>query len=447
MLLRHRIPRRLATTLTAVLATVAAGLAVTAPAEAATRVTPGNFTGYGFDQCLAPTQSAMDAWLRSSPFLAVGIYIAGDSRFCPSQPNLTPTWVDTQLRNGWRLLPITLGPQAWCTTRERYLKQVRIRPSSTDSYSKARTQGRDEATKTVEAAGALGIAAGSTLWYDIEAFDTSKTDCRESALSFLSAWTNQLHALGYVSGVYSSAGSGVKMLDDAQTNRPGRYTMPDQLWVARWSGVPGQVNDPGATYLRSTSWMPGGRVHQYRGGHNETHGGVTINIDSNWIDLGTGSVAPRTPTPCGGVNLDFADYTRLRIGSQGDLVKAAQCLLQRKHLYDGQVTGVYDRATALATRAFRAKVGIAQHNPVNRKVWTALLGRGRKPLMKYGVASQSVRRLQRALNAADHAGLPVTGVFEARTTEAVKRYQADHGLAPTGVVLEDLWLLLKAGRR
>ncbi|MGN6578175.1 MAG: glycoside hydrolase domain-containing protein [Nocardioides sp.] len=447
MLLRHRLPRRLATTLTAVLATVAAGLAVTPPAQAADRVTPGNFTGYGFDQCLAPKQSAMDAWLRNSPYLAVGIYIAGDSRFCRSQPNLTPEWVDTQLRNGWRLLPITLGPQAWCTTRDRYLKQVRINPDSTKRYRQARAQGRGEAAKTVEAASALGIVPGSTLWYDIEAFDISKTDCRESALSFLSAWTNQLHALGYVSGVYSSAGSGVKMLDDAQTNRPGRYSMPDQLWVARWSGVPGQVNDPGATYLRTTSWMPHARVHQYRGGHNETHGGVTINIDSNWIDLGTGTVAPPARTPCGGVNLDFTDYTKLRVGSQGDLVKAAQCLLQKKHLYDGEITGVYDQATALATRAFRAKMGIPQHNPINRKVWTALLGRGGKPLMKYGVASQAVRRLQRALNAADHAGLPVTGVFEAQTTAAVRRYQADHGLAATGVVLEDLWLLLKAGRR
>jgi peptidoglycan hydrolase-like protein with peptidoglycan-binding domain len=447
MLLRHRLPRRLATTLTAVLATVTAGLTVTGPAHADGRVTPGNFTGYGFDQCLAPSQSAMDAWLRSSPYLAVGIYIAGDSRFCRSQPNLTPTMVDTQLRNGWRLLPNTLGPQARCTTRDRYLKQERISPDPTRSYREARAQGRREAATSVEAAGALGISPGSTLWYDIEAFDTSRTDCRESALSFLSAWTNQLHALGYVSGVYSSAGSGVKMLDDAQTERPGRFAMPDQLWVARWSGVPGQVNDPGATYLRTTSWMPHARVHQYRGGHNETHGGVTINIDSNWIDLGTGSVAPPARTPCGGVNLDFTDYPRLRVGSQGDLVRAAQCLLKQKRLYDGEITGVFDEATALAARGFRARAGMPEHNPINRKVWTALLGRGGKPLMKYGVASQAVRRLQRALNAADRAGLLVTGVFEAETTEAVKRYQADHGLAPTGVVLEDMWLLLKAGRR
>ncbi len=98
-------------------------------AGADNRVTPGSFTGYGFDQCTAPTQRAMDAWRTSSPYWAVGIYVSGASRGCLSQPNLTPTWVRRQLAGGWRLLPITLGPQASCTTRERYLHQVRINPS------------------------------------------------------------------------------------------------------------------------------------------------------------------------------------------------------------------------------------------------------------------------------------------------------------------------------
>src|SRR3990170_475307 len=73
-----------------------------AAARAATNpVTPGHFTGYGFDQCLAPSQAAMNPWLNHSPFLAVGIYISGDSRACRNQPNLTPKWISTQLRNGW----------------------------------------------------------------------------------------------------------------------------------------------------------------------------------------------------------------------------------------------------------------------------------------------------------------------------------------------------------
>src|SRR6478672_4948936 len=211
----------------ATVATLASTLVVASPATAANRVTPGSFTGHGFDQCTAPTQRSMDAWLTSSPYWAVGIYISGDSRGCLSQPNLSPTWVSTQLAHGWRLLPITLGPQASCTTRERYLRQVRISPSPTGTYAAARNQGRAEADKTVAAAQALGISAGSTLWYDLEAFATSRTDCRESALAFLSSWTQQLHARGYVSGVYSSAASGIKMLDDARVTRPGAYVMPD----------------------------------------------------------------------------------------------------------------------------------------------------------------------------------------------------------------------------
>jgi len=77
-------------------------------------VTPGDFTGYGFDQCHAPDQRSMNKWMTYSPFLAVGIYISGNSRACRDQPNLTPEWISTQLAKGWRLLPITLGPQANC---------------------------------------------------------------------------------------------------------------------------------------------------------------------------------------------------------------------------------------------------------------------------------------------------------------------------------------------
>ncbi|MGA8847832.1 MAG: glycoside hydrolase domain-containing protein, partial [Nocardioides sp.] len=131
--------------------------------------TPGDFTGYGFDQCVTPTQSMMNTWLRTSPFLAVGIYISGDSRACRDQPNLTPTWVRKQLQKGWRLLPITLGPQASCQPRfPRYADDFTINPSPGPKgiYGKARGMGQREATSTLADARALGIVEGSTLWYD-----------------------------------------------------------------------------------------------------------------------------------------------------------------------------------------------------------------------------------------------------------------------------------------
>jgi len=433
--------RSAAVVLTA-LAAATAGLGVAAPAQAANRVTPGNFTGFGFDQCVAPTQSAMDRWLTHSPFLAVGIYISGDSRACRSQPNLTPKWISTQLANDWRLLPITLGPQASCSTRfPRYGNDPVINWRPDNSYGIARGQGRSEADKAVRAAKALGISPGSTLWYDLEAFDISATNCRESALSFLSAWTDKLQGLGYVSGVYSSAASGIKALDDAKTYRPGKYSMPDQVWIADWNGKA----DVYSSYVRPGSWMPHKRVHQYRGGHNETHGGVTINIDSNFLDLGKGSVAPKALPSCG-VRVDFPDYRPLSIGSTGKQVTAAQCLLQKRGLYQGDLDGSYDKETDRAVRAFQQTRALQVGGGMTLRTWTAMLSQSRSQVLKRGSASNAVRRVQRALNAATSSTLSVTGVFDAKTTSAVLTYQQRRGLARTGVVASETWAQLQAGR-
>ncbi len=416
---------------------------VTAPAQADNVATPGSFTGYGFDQCLAPSQRAMDAWLHSSPYWAAGIYISGASRGCPDQPNLTPTWVRTQLAHGWRLLPITLGPQAWCTTRERYLHQVRISPTSTRSYERARTQGRAEAAKTLRVAKRLGLARHSTLWYDLEAFDTSGRDCRESALSFLSAWTRRLHHSGYVSGVYSSAASGIRMLDDARVDRPGTYAMPDRVWIADWNGRA----DTRSSYVRDGGWRPHARVHQYRGGHDETHGGVTINIDTNWLNVGRGSTVAAEPSHCGGAASYNDDrYPARRVGDRGALVRTVQCLLQNKGRWPGAVDGEYDAALGAAVSGYRVSRGLSAGPSTTRSTWVALLADGGPELVKYGSASPAVRRLQRALNAADRAGLRITGFVNAPTAGAIRTYQRGHDLAVNGVADRRVWRPLLRGR-
>ena len=421
-------------------ATLAASLLVATPAEAV-RVTPGSFTGYGFDQCQAPSQTEMDTWLTTSPYWAVGIYIAGDNRYCDEQDYLDATWVATQLRNGWRLLPLTVGLQASCKQVPRY-NGKKISPDPTDNYATAREQGRVEAKTTVRAAKRLGIAEMSTLWYDLEAFDISRTRCRESALSFLSAWTNKLHALDYVSGVYSSAASGIRALDDAQTNFPGRYAMPDRVWIADWNNKA----DVYSEYVRDESWMPHQRVHQYRGGHDERYGGVTINIDSNYLDLGRGSVAPRPPGHCR-VQVDFASYRRLSRGDRGGQVKAAQCKLRQKHFYTGELRFRYTSKTVRAVRGFQSAHDLPVSGNMTRQTWTALLSEGHAPVVKNGSANRAVRRLQQALNAAIAAKLPITGLFDPATTRAVRDYQRERGMYRTGVVAADTWAQLQSGRR
>ncbi len=410
-------------------------------------VTPGDFTGYGFDQCLAPTQATMDAWLSRSPYLAVGIYISGDSRACREQPNLTPTWVRRQLLSGWRLLPITLGPQASCQPRfPRYADDFRISAyEGRGRYPRAREMGRDSGATSVRDARALGIRAGSTLWYDLEGFDLGNTACRESALAFLSAWVSTVKGLGFATGVYSSAGSGIKALDDARVARPRAFALPDHIWVARWDGVA----DTSTSYIRDDGWRPGRRVKQYRGGHDEVWGGVRINIDTNYLDLGAGSIAAREQH-CGGARVGFRHYPTLRADgtAPADRVRALQCLLREKDGYRGALHGRYDAATVSAVRAWKTAHGRSVDDRWYRQDWMTLLAAGLRPVLKVGSADGYVRRVQRTLNAADRGpALRVFGRYDASTAGAVRAYQGRVGLPATGIVDRATWDRLQAGVR
>ena len=52
-------------------------------------------------------------------------------------------------------------------------------------------------------------------------------------MTFLAAWTQRLHELGYASGVYSSSASGIADL----AHRWGTsFTSPDNIWSANWNG-------------------------------------------------------------------------------------------------------------------------------------------------------------------------------------------------------------------
>ena len=404
--------------------------------------TPGDFTGYGFDQCLAPTQAAMDAWRKSSPFTAVGIYVSGDSRACRSQPNLSPTWVATQVAKGWRLLPIALGPQASCQPRfPRYSDDFTISDSPRGHYAEATNQGAAEADKFAADAAAYGIGAGSTLWYDLEGFDLTNTRCRESALAFVSSWVTRIKQHGYVAGFYSSASSGIKMLDDARRVRPGQFALPDRLWIARWDGVA----NTSTTYIPEDGWRPGGRMKQYLGGHNETWGGVTINIDSNFIDLGVGS-QPQPETRCPGTRLGFGRYRTLAPGSaKRNRVKVLQCHLSLGGYYSGKINGAYAPATISAARAWMASRRFTPVDSFARRHWTALLSQGRRPVLKRGSVGAGVYRLQRALNGARSGRVKTTGVFDSETELVLKRYQARLRIGVSGVATRQTWNKLQRG--
>ena len=477
--------RRIGATLLS--ATLAGGLltvAAPAPSYAANPVTPGDFTGLGFDQCEAPSETAMRAWRRSSPFRAVGIYISGTSRACQRQANLTPTWVRNQLADGWRLMPITLGPQASCSSRyPRYGRTIdpTINPSTTGTYAAARAQGAAEARSAASRAGTLGIVRGSTIFYDLEAFNTSaSTACTQSALWFVHAWTTELHRLGYASGFYSSAASGIKLLDDARVRSGNPFTMPDQIWIADWDGKA----TTSSAYVRSSGWTNGGRAKQFQGVHDETWGGVRINIDRNYLDLrtprlpaavGTPQPSPQpTPAPspapspapdpvpmgpapaytgtnlsdarCSPSTISLPAYARTGPQRTAHLV-ALQCLLKQRKLYPYAVTGTWNTPTTTALAAFQQRVGHPVRTWASRSDWVSLhvVGNTRRTL-RAGATGADVVRVQRALNAATTSALAVTGRYDARTATAVAAYKRAVGVGTTKVVTDATWAAMGKGR-
>ncbi|MGN6588597.1 MAG: DUF1906 domain-containing protein [Solirubrobacterales bacterium] len=263
-----------------------------ASASAKTAARSGTvFTGLGFDACSAPSARAMSAWL-SSPYRAVGVYIGGINRAC-SQPNLTPEWVAAQTAAGWHLIPTYVGLQAPTSSCSSCAKL---------STSKATAQGAEAALEAVEEASAVAMGPGSPIYFDMESY--SRTSSATAAtLAFLEAWTKELHALGYVSGVYSSSSSGIA---DLAGQVGTGYELPDHIWIANWNGSQ-STTDP---VVPATAWTPHRRIHQYQGGHNETYGGVSINIDNDYVDAATVGEATLPPAPeanpVGGLDLASA---------------------------------------------------------------------------------------------------------------------------------------------
>ena len=323
-------------------------LAPPAP-EGAVVAGPSIFTGYGFDACTAPSSRSMRAWRESSPFEAIGVYIGGRNRGC-TQPNLTATWVGEQVANGWHLIPLYVGLQAAtssCTS------------CAMLNSSFAAVQGEAEAEDAVSDAQAVGIGPGSPIYHDMESYTRTAT-ATGSTMTFLAAWTQRLHELGYASGVYSSSASGIADL----AHRWGTsFTSPDNIWSANWNGR-ADTEDPN---LSSEDWPNHQRIHQYRGGHDEVWGGARINIDSNYVDamtVGTTIPTERELPPLTISRVSASGQTlrvRVRCGWTPDLVCPGQIRLRTNVSTtrgpDGRPLSSQRQRIAVAARTFRLRGG------------------------------------------------------------------------------------------
>ena len=216
----------------------------------------------GFDACTAPALATMRVWRRQ--YTAVGVYIGGANSAC-AYGNLSAAWFRSAAAMGWGMLPTYVGPQAPCWG---YQGAV-INPG------KAAAEGRAAGANAVDDAKLFGLAPGSPVYYDMEAYDGGQS-CTNAVLTFLGAWDRTVAAKGYLTGVYSSQDSGVDDMQAAAVAGTAGFTRPDAIWIALWDGK--ATLDDG-----TLDWPIGDREKQYAGNLNGTVGGITLSIDRDVV--------------------------------------------------------------------------------------------------------------------------------------------------------------------
>uniref|UniRef100_UPI00104125BE DUF1906 domain-containing protein n=1 Tax=Actinomadura roseirufa TaxID=2094049 RepID=UPI00104125BE len=232
------------------------------PGEPAVEAHHAWASGRGFDTCTAPSLATMRAWRPS--FKVTNIYIGGAARGC-AQPNLTASWIRQVRRMGYRITPTYVGMQAPCGHRPQRF-----------TAGNAASQGARNAADAALRARALGIPHHRPIYFDMEAYRGGHASCKAAVLRFVDAWVRGLRARDYVPCLYSSAKSGIR-----DVGRATGISKPGCIWFANWDGMARLYGDP---FVKDEWWSPHRRVKQYRGGHRERHGGVTLNIDSDIAD-------------------------------------------------------------------------------------------------------------------------------------------------------------------
>jgi hypothetical protein len=162
----------------------------------------------------------MKAW--RAKYAATAIYIGGQMMAC-GQSNLSASWVQQTEATGYALMPTFVGLQAPCNSFS-----GKIDPKQ------AASQGTAAANQAVTAAKSYGLGAGTPIYYDMEAYNHTNAGCRTAVLTFLDAWTRQLKAVSYISGVYSSAGSAITDLQSNTTVAGHSLAEPQAIWFALW---------------------------------------------------------------------------------------------------------------------------------------------------------------------------------------------------------------------
>ena len=186
-------------------------------------------------------------------------------------------------------------------------------------------------------------------------------------------------------------------------------------------------------------------------------------VSSGFLLIGAGIVANalylqpgRHPAPLFAPRGSAQEATEQARPQPDLLVQAVQAELRNAGLYDGPVDGIAGPRTQAAILAFEYRTGRDTIGRATPDILAAIqaeadAARGgttepRQPSAAIAEpvadepapADPQVAAVQAALSRAAYGPLNVDGVFGPQTSEAIKRFQRDHGLAETGRIDDTL---------
>jgi hypothetical protein len=232
-----------------------------------------------FDTCEAPSLEQMGAWRAASPYRSVAIYIGGEARACRNAALDNAAWVNGAFAQGWGVIPVYVGPQAPCSN---YRAVIDVNDPGLHGF----WAGLDASMHAI----AAGIPKGSPIYLDVEPWQVVDGGCDAVVAAFLDRWVWTVRQWGFEPGLYSTMSTGIRVNLESAANPA--FNAATALWIASWNHQPGNLG----AGVPSDAW-DNRRIHQYEGDHDETWGGVTINVDSNWVDGPVATPPPPPPPP------------------------------------------------------------------------------------------------------------------------------------------------------
>ncbi|WP_229847158.1 DUF1906 domain-containing protein [Kitasatospora griseola] len=211
----------------------------------------------------------MNAWRGASPYGAIAVYVGGKNRGC-AQPQLTASWAGAVAGSGWKLIPLYVGAQPPC--------QTGASPEKITAAT-AVSLGAADGADAVDKASGLGMRPGSTLYLDMEAYNTADTACADAVLAYTQSFNRVVKARSYRPGFYGFASSSAASI--AKATEAGTADMPEALWYAKYDGAADTTSSfPYASGLFASHR----RAHQYQVNQRETYGGAALTVDRNAWD-------------------------------------------------------------------------------------------------------------------------------------------------------------------